>query len=244
MAVLNDRWLLMRIGLTGGIAAGKSTVAAHFADLGAVVIDYDALARRAVAPGSQGLQKIVQVFGSAALAPDGSLDRAWMARHVFGEGNEGARKKLDAIEHPLIYRLAGIQEAQALAERASVSAGHAQAVTRGGAARLADSHRMLSDLIVHDVPLLAEVIDEIPFDFDHIVTVEAPKEIRIARMMNARGMSREQAESRIAHQSSKTQREAIADVVIDATQKLEQMFEHVDMLVAQWGYGSGTAGVS
>ena len=87
---------------------------------------------------------------------------------------------------------------------------------------------------VHDVPLLAEVIGAMPFRFDHIVTVEASERTRIERMMTARGMTRRQAEDRIRHQSSRAQREAIADAVIDSEQPFEQMFDAVDMLVAQW----------
>ena len=71
---------------------------------------------------------------------------------------------------------------------------------------------------VHDVPLLAEVIGAMPFRFDHIVTVEASERTRIERMMTARGMTRRQAEDRIRHQSSRAQREAIADAVIDSEQ--------------------------
>ena len=73
----------MRIGLTGGIAAGKSTVAARLRDLGACVIDYDALARAVVAPGGASLPLIVQTFGEAALNADGTLNRAWLAEHVL-----------------------------------------------------------------------------------------------------------------------------------------------------------------
>ncbi len=200
----------MRIGLTGGIAAGKSTVAARLRDLGACVIDYDALARAVVAPGGASLPLIVQTFGEAALNADGTLNRAWLAEHVFGPSAEpGARERLDAIEHPLIYR-----EAERLEQAESDEHPHA--------------------VIVHDIPLLAEVIGTIPFRFDHIVTVEAPEETRITRMIETRGMTRDQACDRIRHQSSAAQRLAIASDVIDSSQPLEQMFEQVDRLYAQW----------
>ncbi|KFI46837.1 dephospho-CoA kinase [Bifidobacterium bohemicum] len=224
----------MRIGLTGGIAAGKSTVAAHLTELGAVIIDYDKLARQVVAPGSPGLQKIVHAFGPEALMQDGSLDRAWLAGHVFGVADEGARRRLDAIEHPLVYQLAEVKESQTLLEHAHVPAEQTEEGRHAGGGRSADLRGGSCVVIVHDVPLLAEVIDEIPFDFDHIITVEAPEEVRVRRMMDTRAMSREQAEARISHQSTRAQREAIADVVVDATQPVEQMFEHVDMLIAQW----------
>ncbi|MDU2421721.1 MAG: dephospho-CoA kinase [Bifidobacterium scardovii] len=201
--------VMMRVGLTGGIAAGKSTVAARLGALGACVIGYDALAREVVAPGGVGLRRIAAAFGPDALRGDGSLDRAWMAGHVFGaSAPAGARERLDAIEHPLIY------EAAARLEREAADHG--------------------TPIVVHDVPLLAEVIDAIPFRFDHIVTVEAPEDVRIARMTGERGMSLEQAVGRIRHQSSESERRAIADVVIDSTQPIEQMFDAVDRLYASW----------
>ncbi|WEV65190.1 dephospho-CoA kinase [Bifidobacterium sp. ESL0764] len=214
----------MRIGLTGGIAAGKSTVAAHLKGLGACLVDYDQLARQVVEPGSVGMRRIVREFGAEAMNPDGSLNRRWMAAHVFSpQAAPDARQRLDEIEHPLIY-----QRAQEL-ERQIVEKYRIRTVERENSGQSS-----LSPVIVHDVPLLAEVIDTIPFSFDHILTVEAPEEVRIQRMMEARGMSREQAEGRIRHQSSRGQREAIADVVIDSTQPIEQMFERLDMLFAQW----------
>ncbi|WEV68109.1 dephospho-CoA kinase [Bifidobacterium sp. ESL0769] len=201
----------MRIGLTGGIAAGKSTVAAHLKERGAFLIDYDQLAREVVEPGSEGIREIVEEFGSEAEQSDGSLNRKWMADHVFSsEATPNAKQRLDDIEHPLIYRRAQEVEQQ-IAKKSSSG-----------------------PIIVHDVPLLAEVIDTIPFKFDHILTIEAPEEIRIQRMMETRGMTREQAEGRIQHQSSREQRESIADVVIDSTQSIEQMFDRLDMLFAQW----------
>ncbi|MBW3094993.1 dephospho-CoA kinase [Bifidobacterium sp. 64T4] len=200
----------MRIGLTGGIAAGKSTVAARLRNLGACVIDYDALAHAVVEPGGVALPRIARAFGKDALNPDGTLNRAWLAEHVFGPSAEpGARERLNSIEHPLVYR-----EAERIEQEESSEHPHA--------------------VIVHDVPLLAEVIGTIPFRFDRIVTVEAPEETRIARMMATRGMTRDQACDRIRNQSSSEERLAIASDVIDSTQPLEQMFEQVDRLYSQW----------
>ncbi|MBT1161182.1 dephospho-CoA kinase [Bifidobacterium sp. SO1] len=213
----------MRIGLTGGIAAGKSTVARRLRELGAAVIDYDALARLVVAPGGDGLRRIVDEFGPDALTDDGELNRAWMAAHVFGtHAPAGARERLDAIEHPLIYDEAARAEREAIA-----------AFDRAGAGAGADNGDGTL-VVVHDVPLLAEVIGTIPFRFDHIVTVEAPVDVRIARMMGERGMSREQAEGRIRHQSDEATRRGIADIVVDSTQSIEQMFDIVDRLYVNW----------
>ena len=200
---------VMRIGLTGGIAAGKSTAAARLRALGALHIDYDALARLVVQPGGAALPSIAEAFGPQALLDDGTLNRAWIAEHVFGRAAQpGARERLDAIEHPLIYR-----------EAARIEAAHPEA-----------------RIIVHDVPLLAEVLakGEIPFAFDHIITVEAPIEERIHRMIAERGMTHEQAEDRIRNQSSQAEREAIADIVIDTSQPMSRTCAIINTLYDRW----------
>lgn len=198
---------MIRIGLTGGIAAGKSTASAHLAELGACVIDYDALARDIVKPGGVALPRIVQAFGPEALNADGSLNRAWVAAHVFSpSADPQALARLNAIEHPLIIEQA-------------VRLEHAHPEAR---------------LVVHDIPLLVEILKELPFRFDHIITVEAPEEERITRMITQRGMTRSQATDRIRHQSTRAEREAIADIILDSTQPVEHTFEYLDTLVAQW----------
>jgi dephospho-CoA kinase len=91
---------VLMVGLTGGIGAGKSVVAKRLAELGAVVIDADRLAREVVAPGTEGLAEVVAAFGPEVLAPDGSLDRAVLARRVFGD--DAARRRLEEIIHPRV----------------------------------------------------------------------------------------------------------------------------------------------
>ena len=202
--------MMIRIGLTGGIAAGKSTVAAHLRELGAVLIDYDALARKVVEPGSAGLRRIVDRFGPSALDKQGALNRRWVAQHVFsGPNAESERRALDEIEHPLIYELAAEAETRALAIDPNA-------------------------IVVHDIPLLAEVMDDLPFRFDHIITVEAPDDVRVKRMTRTRGMSERQALDRIAHQPSREKRKEIADAVVESSQSMERMFEYVDTLMRQW----------
>ncbi|HYT09478.1 MAG TPA: dephospho-CoA kinase [Mycobacteriales bacterium] len=93
---------MVQIGLTGGIAAGKSAVASRFAELGALVVDADAIAREVVEPGTPGLAAVVAEFGPRVLAADGALDRAALARVVFGD--EEALARLDRIVHPLVRR--------------------------------------------------------------------------------------------------------------------------------------------
>ena len=90
----------MRVGLTGGVASGKSTVSAMLADLGAVVIDADVLAREVVAPGTEGLAQVVAVFGPDVLTPEGALDRPAMGAIVFGD--EERRRTLEGINHPRV----------------------------------------------------------------------------------------------------------------------------------------------
>lgn len=116
----------MRVGLTGGVASGKSTVAAMLAELGAVVIDADAIAREVVAKGTPGLEAVVAAFGPELLTPDGELDRPAMGRLVFGD--EEARRRLEGIVHPLVFERYAELEASAPADA----------------------------LVVHDIPLLAE----------------------------------------------------------------------------------------
>lgn len=202
--------MVIRIGLTGGIAAGKSTVSRRLGELGATIIDYDALARQVVEPGGVALQRIVDVFGPEAVGADGRLNRIWLANRVFGEHTDPhARQRLDAIEHPLIYELA--QRIDMQTARQSSSA-----------------------VIVHDIPLLAEVLHDLPFSFDHIVTVEAPESIRIERMIRTRGMDRAQAQARIASQSKRSARIAMADTVVDSNVDVKSMLERVDSLYATW----------
>lgn len=189
------------VGLTGGIAAGKSTVARRLAELGAVVIDADHLAREAVTPGSRGLAAIVERFGNAVLGDDGSLDRAALGRIVFAD--EEARRALNGIVHPEVRRL------------------YAEAV--------ADARANDPDaVIVYDVPLLAEAraVDE----FGTIVVVDAPADVRIARLVELRGMDREEAENRVGSQVSDADRRAMADVIIDSAGTIDETIAQTDAL--------------
>lgn len=117
---------MLRVGLTGGAGAGKSTVAARLRELGAVVIDADALAREVLEPGSEGLREVVAAFGDGVLQPDGSLDRAALAAVVFADPEQ--RRRLEAITHPKI----AARTSELLAAAASDA------------------------VVVHDVPLLVE----------------------------------------------------------------------------------------
>jgi len=131
----------MRVGLTGGLASGKSTVAASLEDLGAVVVDADALAREVVAPGTPGLADVVAEFGTEVLGPDGALDRARLGALVFAD--PARRAALEAIIHPLVRA-----RARALEEAAPAGA-----------------------VVVHDIPLLVETGQASSFDAVVVVDV-------------------------------------------------------------------------
>jgi dephospho-CoA kinase len=143
----------MRVGLTGGVASGKSTVAQILADLGAVVIDSDVLAREVVEPGSPGLAAVVAAFGDEVLAADGTLDRPALGAVVFAD--EGSRRTLEGILHPLIR-----ERARELEEAASPGA-----------------------IVVHDIPLLAETGQADRFEAVIVVDVPTESQIdRMTRL--------------------------------------------------------------
>lgn len=190
----------MRVGLTGGIASGKSTVAAMLVDLGAVLIDGDALAREVVARGTPGLAQVVEEFGEGILTPEGDLDRPALGAVVFAD--EAARRRLEAITHPLIFERYAELEAAAPADA----------------------------LVVHDIPLLAE--SGRADTFDAVVVVDVPVEVQVERMMRDRAWTREEAESRIAAQASREDRLAIATHVIDNTGSLDDLRARVEEVYA------------
>lgn len=191
----------MRIALTGGIAAGKSTIARRLTELGAVVVDADALAREAVEPGSEGLASIAEAFGDEVVGVDGALDRAALGSIVFAD--PARRRELEGITHPAVRRLAA--ERMAAAEAADPAA-----------------------VVVYDVPLLAESGPD--HGFELVVVAHAPAATRIERMVGLRGMDRAEAERRVASQASDAERLAIADVVIDTDGTLDATLEQVDRL--------------
>jgi len=192
---------MQRIGLTGGIASGKSTASARFVELGAVVIDHDALARAAVEPGTIGLDEIEDVFGPDVLAPDGSLNRAALASIVFADAD--ALSQLNRIVHPEISRMAAEREAAA-------------AAADPGA------------VIVHDIPLLVETGQADTFHL--VVVVHTPAEQRIERLTRLRGASEEDARRRVRAQATDDERLAAADVVLDGSGPAEALRAQVDSL--------------
>ncbi len=185
----------MRVGLTGGVASGKSTVAAILADLGAVVIDADRLAREVVARGTPGLAEVVAALGPQVLTEDGELDRPAVGALVFAD--EAARRRLEAVIHPRVRDRGAALEAAAPPEA----------------------------LVVHDIPLLAETGQA--SSFDAVVVVDVPVATQVQRMVQLRGMTRADAEARVAAQATREQRLAVATHVIDNTGTLEDLRDKV-----------------
>ncbi len=190
------------MALTGGIASGKSTVARRLAELGAVVVDADVIAREVVEPGTPGLARIAEEFGPGVIAPDGTLDRAALGAIIFGD--EAARATLNAITHPAVGERSRALFAEALA---------------------ADPDA----LVVYDVPLLVNERGEGRADeFDRVIVVSADEETRVRRLVELRGLDEADARRRVGAQAPESARLAIADIVIDANGTLDQTLAQVD----------------
>lgn len=174
-----------RLGLTGGIGSGKSTVAQILASAGAAIMDADAIARSITAPHGAAIAPIAEAFGPQAIGADGALDRAYMRQLVFQDTT--ARQRLEAITHPLIAQLT---EQQAL-----------QAQQRG------------TRLLVFDVPLLVES-GRWRQQLDAVLIVDCEPETQIQRVMARNGLERTAVEKILAAQASRQQRMAAADYVI------------------------------
>ena len=189
----------MRVGLTGGVASGKSTVSAMLAERGAVVIDADLLAREVVAAGTPGLTEVVEAFGPSVLTDAGELDRPAVGALVFAD--PAKRKVLEGIIHPRVRTRAAEIEASA----------------PEGA------------LVVHDIPLLAETGQAAAFDA--VIVVDVPSEVQVQRMVERRGMTREDAEARIAAQATREERLAVATHVIENTGTIDDLRHRVAEVV-------------
>lgn len=176
---------MIKVGLTGGIACGKSTVAAMFRDLGAYVIDADRLARAALAPGSSGARAVARVFGRA-VAPKGVVDRAKLGALVFGHARR--RKRLEAIVHPYVFA----------AERR---------LARDIARRDPDA------IVVFDAALLIESGSY--RRMDAVVVVSADRRTQLARLAARDGLTRAQALARITSQWPLARKRRVADFVVD-----------------------------
>src|SRR3954466_6048406 len=176
---------MVRIGLTGGIGAGKATGSATFNECGGIIVDGDVIAREVVERGTEGLARLVETFGEDILLPDGSLNRPALAAKAFGDDEQ--RAKLNRIVHPLV----GKRRMEIIG---SVSDDQEDAV------------------VVEDIPLLVET--GMAPAFPLVVVVHADEQTRVARLIK-RGMDEADARARIAAQAPEEQRRAIADVLLD-----------------------------
>jgi dephospho-CoA kinase len=188
------------VGLTGGIASGKSTVATMLGKYENEIFDADEIAREVVIPGSQGLQKIISEFGPQVINRDGTLSRDALATVVFNDPTR--RVALEEILHPLIKKRT--------------------------LEKIAQSH---SDVVVYVVPLLVEAKVDYPFDL--VATIEAGTETQTKRLVENRGMTPEDAASRISAQASEAERVARADVRIDGSLDMADLEIAVSKLWSQ-----------
>jgi dephospho-CoA kinase len=207
---------MLLVGLTGNIASGKSTVAQLLSERGATIIDADVLARRAVERGSAAFDAIVRRWGTSVLAPDGHLDRAAVRRVVFGNPRE--LEALNDIVHPEVERLRQqrTDEARARGDR----------------------------VVVCDIPLLFEkkMVDR----FERIILVDAPRPLRLERLVMDRGLRETEAMDMIAAQMPAELKRARADFVIDnagTLTELEQRVAEVWAALLQDAESSQHAGV-
>jgi dephospho-CoA kinase len=193
---------LLLVGLTGGIGAGKSTVAELLAQRGAVIVDADQVARAVVEPGQPALTKLVERFGSGILDGDGRLDRAALAKVAFS--NDESRHDLEAITHPAIN----------------------EEFTRRVAEAPSDA------IVVLDVPLLAESEQARKRPYERVIVVEAPREVRLARL-EARGVDRADAEARMSAQAGDEERRKLATYVVDNADDHDALERQVDEVWAE-----------
>ncbi|MFH8987457.1 dephospho-CoA kinase [Streptomyces sp. NPDC017940] len=190
---------MLKVGLTGGIGAGKSEVSRLLVERGAVLVDADRIAREVVAPGTEGLAAVVAEFGADVLDAGGALDRPKLGAIVFAD--PGKLAALNAIVHPLVgARSAELERAAAEADEDAV--------------------------VVHDVPLLTE--NGLAPLYDVVVVVDARTETQLDRLVRLRGMTEDGARARMAAQATREQRLEIADIVVDNDGTLEKLPPRVD----------------
>jgi dephospho-CoA kinase len=190
-------------GLTGGIASGKSAVAARLRERGVPIIDADQLAREAVAPGTDGLAEIIKLFGEGALRPDGTLDRKKVAAEVFGD--EDKRRALNAIVHPVVTML-----------------------TFEAASRLRDEGEALA---CYEAALIVE--NGVADAFRPLIVVSAPEGVQIARMCARDHATADEARARIRAQMPLADKIAVADFVIENTGTLDELHRRTDEVLAE-----------
>lgn len=192
------------VGLTGGIASGKSTVARFFGELGFEVVSADQLAHDVIARGTDGARRVRETFGDAVMAADGSVDRAKLAAVVFGDATGVQRGQLENIIHPEV-RKKSKQEKDRL---------HARGET----------------VAIYEIPLLFE--KNLESEFDLIVTVAISREAQIDRLLHRSGMTRDEALKRIAAQKNQDEKIKGADFVIWNDDSLDDLRRQVAVVAS------------
>jgi dephospho-CoA kinase len=196
-----------RVGLTGGIGSGKSTVLAMLAELGAAVVDADAISRSTTAAGGPAIAAIAQEFGADFITPEGALDRERMRAHAYA--NPQARKQLEEIIHPLVGAESRRQVEAALAANARC--------------------------IVFDIPLLVES-GRWRQQVDHVLVVDSTPETQVARVVRRSGLAPDEVRAIIAAQATRKQRLAAADTVIcNEGLSMEQLAAQVRQAARSFG---------
>ncbi len=194
---------MIKVGLTGGIATGKSTVASIFRRMGVPVIDSDAIAREVVEPGTEGYKRVVEAFGPEILDGNGRVDRRRLGALVFSSPDR--RRLLESILHPLITeRIHG---------------------------ELERHRRRGADVVVVEVPLLFEKGLDRQMDFT--VVVYAPEDVQLKRLMERDGLSEEEARARIRSQMPVDEKAKLADYVIENTGSLKELEEQTRWVLEQ-----------
>ncbi len=201
----------VRLGLTGGIGSGKSTVARMLVGLGAGLVDADAISRQLTAAGGLAMPAIAAAFGQDFVGADGALERDRVRQTVHSD--PGARQRLEAIIHPLVG-LESRRQAALLAEQAC-------------------------PCIVFDIPLLVESAHW-RHDLDHVLVVDCTEEVQISRVMARNQLSRSQVQSIIASQASRSRRLAAADsVIFNVDLSLDELAAQLQKISARFGLSSG-----
>jgi dephospho-CoA kinase len=188
---------MLLVGLTGNIGAGKSTVAGMLTARGAAIIDSDVLARRAVRAGMPAHRAIVERWGASVTTPDGEIDRAALRERVFQDPDE--LEALNHIVHPEILRM----------RRSSI----------------ADAEEGGARIVICDIPLLFE--SNLAGDFDLLVLVDAPRPVRLERLVRERGLRETDAMNMIAAQMPAELKRARADIIVDNTGSLVGLEQRV-----------------
>jgi dephospho-CoA kinase len=199
---------IWRIGLTGGIGSGKSTVAGMLAARGAAVIDADAISRSVTAPGGRAIAAIAKTFGPQMVGPDGAMDRQAMRDRIFQDAQ--AKRQLEAIIHPLVSQITAEQAQHALDT----------------------GHRCL----VFDVPLLVESGERWRRQVDRVLVVDCSTDTQRQRVMARNGLPVQDIDRIITQQASRAQRLACADVVIaNESLNLLELEAQVSQVAADFG---------